>query len=56
MTFEQVTHLAETWGLVLLAILFVAAAFYALWPANRDTFKRAAATPLQDEDDHVEAD
>ena len=51
MTFEQATQFAETWGLVLLAVLFAVATLYALWPANRETFERAARAPLNDGDD-----
>jgi cytochrome c oxidase cbb3-type subunit 4 len=52
MTYEQATHLAQTWGLVLLAVLFAGAVIYALWPGNREKFKQAARTPLNDEDDN----
>jgi cytochrome c oxidase cbb3-type subunit IV len=51
MTYEQVTQFAQTWGLALLVVLFVGVLIYALWPANRDKFKRAAKTPLDNEDD-----
>ena len=51
MTYEQVAHIAETWGLALLTVLFVGAVIYALWPGNREKFKKAAETPLKDEDD-----
>ena len=51
MTYEQAAHFAQTWGVVLLAACFAAAVVYALWPANRETFKRAARAPLNDGDD-----
>jgi len=51
MTYAQATQFAQTWGLVLLAILFTSVVIYALWPGNRETFKRAAATPLKDDQD-----
>ena len=51
MSYEQASHLAQTWGLVLLALLFGGAVIYALWPGNKDKFKRAARTPLETEDD-----
>ncbi|MEQ1707248.1 MAG: cbb3-type cytochrome c oxidase subunit 3 [Terricaulis sp.] len=51
MTFEQATHFAETWGLVLLGVCFSLAVLYALWPSNRDQFARAARAPLNDGDD-----
>jgi cytochrome c oxidase cbb3-type subunit IV len=50
MSYEQAAHIAETWGLALLAALFAGAVLYALWPANRETFNRAARAPLNDGD------
>lgn len=54
MTFEQATHLAQTWGLVLLLTPFVAFTIYALWPGNREEFNRAAHSPLNEENDDVQ--
>lgn len=51
MTYAQSTHFAQTWGLALLLLLFACVLIYALWPGNREKFKRAAQTPLKDEDD-----
>jgi cytochrome c oxidase cbb3-type subunit 4 len=51
MSYEQASHFAQTWGLALLAVLFVAVLIYALWPGNNDKFKRAAHAPLENEDD-----
>ena len=51
LTYAQATHIAQTWGLVLLAILSIAVVAYALWPGNREKFKQAAQTPLADEDE-----
>lgn len=51
MTYEQATHFAQTWGLLILVLLFVGAALYALWPGNKEKFRHAARTPLRDEDD-----
>lgn len=52
MTLDQASHLAQTWGLVVLAVVFAGAVIYALWPSNRDKFKQAARAPLEkDEDD-----
>jgi len=52
MDYAQISHFAQTWGLVLLAVCFGIAVVYALWPGNRDKFKRAARNPLHDEDDN----
>jgi cytochrome c oxidase cbb3-type subunit IV len=50
-TYQQATHFAQTWGMGLLVILFIGVVVYALWPGNRDKFKRAARSPLENEDD-----
>lgn len=50
MTFEQATHLAQTWGLLLATALFLCAVLYALWPANKSRFDRAARAALDQED------
>lgn len=52
MDYAQVSQFAQTWGLVLLAVGFAVAVIYALWPGNRDKFKKAARTPLEDGDDN----
>lgn len=56
MTYEQVAHIAETWGLALLGVLFAGTVIYALWPGNREKFKKAAQTPLNDEDENGRQD
>jgi cytochrome c oxidase cbb3-type subunit 4 len=49
MSFQAVSHFAQTWGLVLLVVLFAAVLAYALWPGNRKRFERAARAPLEDD-------
>jgi cytochrome c oxidase cbb3-type subunit 4 len=51
MTYADASHFAQTWGLALLVVLFLAVLIYAFWPGNRDKFKRAAHAPLENEDD-----
>mgnify|MGYP001292902936 CR=1 FL=1 len=51
MSFEQASHIASTWGLVFLAVCFGVAVTYALWPGNREKFKRAAQSPLEGENE-----
>lgn len=51
MSYAEASHFAQTWGLALLLVLFAIVLVYALWPGNREKFKRAAETPLKDEDD-----
>lgn len=48
MTYEQAAHIAQTWGLAFLVAGFAVAVAYALWPGNREKFKRAAHAPLND--------
>jgi len=48
MTYQQVSHFAQTWGLLFLVIAFVLVVAYALWPGNRKTFDRAARRPLDE--------
>jgi len=50
MSLDQAAHYAQTAGLVLLTICFVIAVIYALWPSNRQKFRKAARTPLEDDD------
>ena len=50
MTYEAVAHFAQTWGLVLLVVLFAAVVAYALWPGNRKKFDRAARLPLEEDE------
>ncbi|MES1199478.1 MAG: cbb3-type cytochrome c oxidase subunit 3 [Pseudomonadota bacterium] len=50
MSLDDAAHYAQTFGLVLLAVCFVGATIYALWPSNRQKFQHAARTPLEDDD------
>lgn len=50
MSYQDVSEFSRSWGLVFLMALFFGAVAYALWPANRSTFSRAAAIPLDDEE------
>jgi cytochrome c oxidase cbb3-type subunit 4 len=47
---ETLVGFAKTFGLFLLMAGFVAAVVYALWPAKKDDFDRAARSVLDDED------
>ncbi len=49
MTYQDVAHFAQTWGLVLLVSLFVAVLGFVFWPRNRERFREAAQLPF-DED------
>ncbi len=49
MTYDQVSQFAGTWGLIFLLAMFVAVLGYALWPDNREKFRRAARSPLEED-------
>jgi cytochrome c oxidase cbb3-type subunit 4 len=50
MTFESVSAIAPVVAMLIFATLFAVAIAYALWPGNRDRFKRAAESPLNDDE------
>jgi len=49
-TYEILAEFAQTWGLVLFVVAFVAVAVYALWPSNKKKFDDAARAPLREDD------
>jgi cytochrome c oxidase cbb3-type subunit 4 len=49
MSYETLASFAQTWGTVAFAVAFVLICFYALNPANRDKFRRAASAPLRED-------
>jgi cytochrome c oxidase cbb3-type subunit 4 len=49
MTYESVSHFAQTWGLVYLVGMFVAVLFYACRPGNRKKFEDAARIPFEED-------
>jgi cytochrome c oxidase cbb3-type subunit 4 len=49
MTFEGLSHFAQTWGLVYLVALFVAVLVYAFRPGARKKFEDAARIPLKED-------
>ncbi len=51
MDYADAAHIAETWGLLYLFILFIAVLGYVFWPRNRKKFKDAAHNPLRDGED-----
>jgi cytochrome c oxidase cbb3-type subunit IV len=51
MTYADAAQFAQTWGLALLVVLFAGVVIYAIWPGNREKFKRAASTPLDSEEE-----
>jgi len=52
--YETVARFAQQGGTVYFVAIFVAGLVYALWPKNREAFRRLAQLPLEDdESDHV---
>jgi len=49
MTFEQASLFGQTWGLVLMVILFAGVLVYALRPGARKKFEEAANIPLKED-------
>jgi cytochrome c oxidase cbb3-type subunit 4 len=51
MTYHTMVQFAHTWGMFLFVIPFTIAVIYALWPANREEFRKAARAPLESGDE-----
>ena len=48
-TYRALSEIAQTWGLVYFAGLFLIVLAYALWPANKQRFDDAASIPLRED-------
>ncbi len=52
--YEAVARFAQQGGTLYFGAIFIAGLVYALWPKNREAFRRMAQLPLEnDEDEHV---
>jgi cytochrome c oxidase cbb3-type subunit 4 len=52
--YETVARFAQQGGLIYFGAIFIAGLIHALWPKNREVFRRLSYLPLEkDEDDHV---
>ncbi len=49
MTFEKISYIAQTWGLLYLFILFIGMLIYALRPSAREKFEKASRIPLRED-------
>jgi cytochrome c oxidase cbb3-type subunit 4 len=49
MTYEEVTRISGTLGLVIFMTMFAVVLAYALWPRNKAKFDRASHAPLDEE-------
>ncbi len=49
MNFEQVSYIAQTWGLLYLVVLFVGMLIYALRPSAKKKFEKAAQMALRED-------
>ena len=50
LTYETVARFAQQGGLIYFGLIFACGVVYALWPQNREAFKRLASLPLQDDE------
>ena len=54
LSYEAVARFAQQGGTLYFAAIFIAGLIYALWPRNKEAFRRLAQLPLEkDESDHV---
>lgn len=49
MTYQTLSHFAQTGGVLYFVALFAAVLAYALWPSNRKRFDDAARLPLSED-------
>ncbi len=49
MTYETVSEIAPTIGLIFFVVFFVGVIAYVFWPRNSEKFRRAARMPLDEE-------
>lgn len=49
MTYESVSHFAQTWGLIYLLAMFVIVLVYVMRPGARKKFEDAARIPLKED-------
>ena len=49
--YENLSSIAQTWGLLLFVLAFILVLIYALHPGNRRDFDEAKQVPLKDEED-----
>lgn len=49
MTFETVSHFAQTWGLIYLIILFIGMLVYVMRPGAKKKFEDAANIPFKED-------
>lgn len=50
MMYEALSRFAQTWGMLYFTAIFIVALIYALWPRNRDDFRRAAHLPMNEKE------
>ncbi|WP_374569793.1 cbb3-type cytochrome c oxidase subunit 3 [Phenylobacterium sp.] len=51
LTYEMVSRFVQQGGMIYFAIIFAVGCAYALWPSNKEAFKRLAQLPLEDHED-----
>jgi cytochrome c oxidase cbb3-type subunit 4 len=48
-TYTAMRHFADSWGLLAMALFFIAAAFFVFRPGSRASADEAAQIPLKDD-------
>lgn len=49
MDYNNLRHLADSWGLLYLMVVFVAAVIFAFRPSARETYEEAAKIPFKED-------
>ena len=52
MDYETFRHFADSWGLLYLFVVFVAAVIYAFRPGSREIAEKIARIPLREDNDN----
>lgn len=50
-THDAVLVFSKTWGALYLFLVFFAAVLWTYWPSHRQTYRDAAQSPLNDDED-----
>ena len=52
MNYDAIRHVADSWGLAVMTLVFVALCVWPFLPHSRDANRRAATSILRDEEKH----
>ena len=51
MQYDAMRHFADTWGLIMLGLIFIGAVIFVLRPGSSETYARLGALPLDGEEE-----